>query len=169
MVVIPVATPTGVTTKRGGVTHSPIAVAILVLRGARVLMFLVWGGAKQEKTRAPGQPKSPPDKGASRRFPAGHGCCPHGHRHHVARQIGVRGSPERRIFPRVREGEGVRHRDYLLFSAGWVGEGGGRTEEKQTGRKITVTDPRFLAHPGKKTPFGRTPHSDFVLTTQLRP
>ena len=33
----------------------------------------------------------------------------------VLRTIGVRGSPERRIFSRVREGEGVRHWDRPVF------------------------------------------------------
>ena len=31
---------------------------------------------------------------------------------------------------------------------------------KTTARKFPVTDPLSLAHPGKNTPFGRTPHSD---------
>ena len=29
--------------------------------------------------------------------------------------VGVRGSPERRIFARVREGEGIRHRELCVF------------------------------------------------------
>ena len=42
----------------------------------------------------------------------------------------------------------------------------GRTKKQ---RFLPVSDPLFLAHPGKNTPFGRTPHSDVSYWKSPRP